>query len=53
MRTIRLTAADPGRQDGHLAVAGQGLVKALAALKAAASDVDLRTATGELMAMGA
>jgi hypothetical protein len=65
MRTIRLTAAalsgmlkaahaasDPHRQDGELSVAGQGLVKAMAALSAAAKDADLHTATGELMAMG-
>jgi hypothetical protein len=65
MRTIRLTAAalsgmlkaahaavDPDRQDGDLAVAGQGLVKAMAALRAAAGDAGLHTAAGELMAMG-
>lgn len=44
-------ASDPHRQDGELAVAGQSLVTAMAALKAA-GDVDLHTATGELMAMG-
>jgi len=65
MRTIRLTAAalsgmlkaahaaaDPDRQDGDLAVAGQGLVKAMAALEAASGDAGLHTAAGELMAMG-
>lgn len=65
MRTIRLTAAalsgmlkaahaaaDQDRQDGDLAVAGQGLVKSMAALRAAAGDADLHTAAGELMAMG-
>ena len=40
------------RQDGDLAVAGQGLVKAMAALKAAAGDAGLHTAAGGLMAMG-
>jgi hypothetical protein len=65
MRTIRLTAAalsgllkaahaaaDPDRQDGDLAVAGRGLVKAMAALKAAAGDARLHTAAGEVMVMG-
>ncbi|MBO2461643.1 hypothetical protein [Actinomadura violacea] len=65
MRTIRLTAAalsgmvkaahaasDPHRPDGELTTAGQGLVKAMSALAAAAEDVKLHTATGELMAMG-
>jgi hypothetical protein len=45
-------AADPDRQDGDLEVAGQGLVKAMAALRAAAGDAGLHTAAGELMAMG-
>jgi len=45
-------AADPDRQDGDLAVAGQGLVKAMAALEAASGDAGLHTAAGELMAMG-
>ena len=64
MRTIRLTAAalsgmlkaahaasDPHRQGDDLSVAGQGLVKAMAALTAAAKDTELHTATGELMTM--
>jgi hypothetical protein len=51
MATAAQTAANPHREPGQAAEAGQTLAKAMSALEQAARDVDRHRTIGELMGM--